>query len=161
MIASVPTDTWITLLVVAASMACLVSNRFAAEIVLVGALSCLLLLGVLDTGEALAGFANPGLATVAVLYVVVAGLVDTGAVQVFGTRLLGRPRSLAGAQARLMAPVMGLSAFLNNTPVVAMLVPVVEEWCRRHRLSVSKFMLPLSYAAIFGGCCTLIDLRAR
>lgn len=156
MIASVPTDTWITLLVVAASMACLVSNRFAAEIVLVGALSCLLLLGVLDTGEALAGFANPGLATVAVLYVVVAGLVDTGAVQVFGTRLLGRPRSLAGAQARLMAPVMGLSAFLNNTPVVAMLVPVVEEWCRRHRLSVSKFMLPLSYAAIFGGCCTLI-----
>ena len=156
MTGSVPFELWVTLLVVAASLACLASNRFAPEIVLVGALSCLLLLGVLDTTQALAGFANPGLVTVAVLYVVVAGLVDTGAVQVFGTRLLGRPRSLASAQTRLMVPVMGLSAFLNNTPVVAMLVPVVEEWCRRHHLSVSKLMLPLSYAAIFGGCCTLI-----
>ncbi len=149
-------DAWITLLVVAVSLGCLVSNRFSPEIVLVGALSSLLMSGVLDTTEALSGFANPGLVTVAVLYVVVAGLVDTGAVQAFGARLLGRPRSIAGAQARLMLPVMGVSAFLNNTPVVAMLVPVVEEWCRRHHLSVSKLMLPLSYAAIFGGCCTLI-----
>jgi len=155
-IASVSVDAGITLLVVVLSLACLVSNRFSPEIVLVGALGSLLLLGVLDTTQALSGFANPGLATVAVLYVVVAGLVDTGAVQVFGARLLGRPRSVAGAQTRLMVPVMGVSAFLNNTPVVAMLVPVVEEWCRRHHLSVSKLMIPLSYAAILGGCCTLI-----
>jgi len=152
----VTADAWITLLVVASSLACLVSNRFSPEIVLVGALASLLLFGVLDTTQALSGFANPGLVTVAILYVVVAGLVDTGAVQVFGARLLGRPRGVAGAQTRLMLPVMGISAFLNNTPVVAMLVPVVEEWCRRHQLSVSKLMLPLSYAAIFGGCCTLI-----
>ncbi|MEZ5502201.1 MAG: SLC13 family permease [Halioglobus sp.] len=156
MIAAMSTDAWITLLVVGLSLACLVSNRFSPEIVLVGALSSLLLVGVLDTSQALAGFANPGLVTVAVLYVVVAGLVDTGAVQAFGARLLGKPRSIAGAQARLMLPVMGVSAFLNNTPVVAMFVPVVGEWCRRHQLSVSKLMLPLSYAAIFGGCCTLI-----
>ena len=156
MIAAMSPDGWITLLVIAFSLACLVSNRFAPEIVLVGALSVLLLLGVIDTPQALAGFANPGLVTVAVLYVVVAGLVDTGAVQAFGARLLGKPRSVFGAQSRLMLPVMGMSAFLNNTPVVAMLVPVVEEWCRRHHLSVSKLMLPLSYAAILGGCCTLI-----
>jgi di/tricarboxylate transporter len=149
-------DAWITLLVVLCSLAFLVSNRFPPEIVLVGALTSLLLVGVLDTAQALAGFANPGLVTVAVLYVVVAGLVDTGAVQAFGARLLGKPRSIVGAQSRLMLPVMGLSAFLNNTPVVAMLVPVVAEWCRRHQLSVSKLMLPLSYAAILGGCCTLI-----
>ena len=152
MIASVPTDTWITLLVVAASMACLVSNRFAAEIVLVGA-RCLLLLGVLDTSEALAGFANPGLATVAVLYVVVAGLVDTGAVQVIRHPAAGpaaQPGRRAGAAD---GAVMGLSAFLNNTPVVAHAGAGGGGGCRRHRLSVSKFMLPLSYAAIFGGCC--------
>ncbi len=154
--AAMSPDAWLTLLVVAASLACLVSNRFSPEIVMVGALASLLLFGVLDTHQALSGFANPGLATVAVLYVVVAGLVDTGAVQVFGARLLGRPRSIVGAQTRMMVPVMGISAFLNNTPVVAMLVPVVEEWCRRHHLSVSKLMLPLSYAAILGGCCTLI-----
>lgn len=151
-----PVEAWLTLMVVASSLALLVSNRFAPEIVLVGALSILLLLGVLDTAEALSGFANPGLVTVAVLYVVVAGLVDTGAVQAFGARLLGKPRSIVGAQSRLMLPIMGVSAFLNNTPVVAMFVPVVGEWCRRHQMSVSKLMLPLSYAAIFGGCCTLI-----
>lgn len=156
MIALMPLDAWITVLVVALGLGCLVSNRFAPEIVLVGALSILLLSGVLDTAQALAGFSNPGLMTVAVLYVVVAGLVDTGAVQAFGARLLGRPRSIPNAQTRLMLPVMGLSAFLNNTPVVAMLVPVVEEWSRRYQLSVSKLMLPLSYAAILGGCCTLI-----
>tara|TARA_R110002049_G_scaffold7808_5_gene44090 strand:- start:1671 stop:3443 length:1773 start_codon:yes stop_codon:yes gene_type:complete len=149
-------DAWITLLVVLFSLSALVSNRFPPESVLVGALTCLLLAGVLDTAQALAGFSNPGLITVAVLYVVVSGLVDAGAVQALGSRLLGKPRSTVHAQTRLMLPVMGLSAFLNNTPVVAMLVPVVEEWCRRHRLSVSKLMLPLSYAAILGGCCTLI-----
>jgi di/tricarboxylate transporter len=149
-------DAWVTLFVILSSLAFLVSNRFPPEIVLVAALSCLLFWGVLDTAQALAGFANPGLVTVAVLYVVVAGLVDTGAVQAFGSRLLGKPRSVTGAQSRLMLPVMGLSAFLNNTPVVAMLVPVVEEWCKRYQLSVSKLMLPLSYAAILGGCCTLI-----
>lgn len=149
-------DAWLTLLVVLASLSILASNRFAAEVVLVGALSVLLLMGVIDTASALAGFANPGLVTVAVLYVVVAGLVDTGAVQSLGTRLLGRPKSVPGAQARLMLPVMAMSAFLNNTPVVAMLVPAVQQWCRRHQLSVSKLMIPLSFAAIFGGCCTLI-----
>ena len=120
MIGSMSSDGWITLLVVALSLAFLVSNRFSPEIILVGALSTLLLAGVLDTTQALSGFANPGLVTVtvtvAVLYVVVAGLVDTGAVQAFGARLLGRPKSITGAQTRLM--------------------------------------LPLSYAAIFGGCCT-------
>ncbi|MEZ5572569.1 MAG: SLC13 family permease [Halioglobus sp.] len=156
MFAAMSADAWTTVLVVLLSLGFLISNRFAPEIVLVGALSVLLLAGVLDTTQALAGFANPGLVTVAVLYVVVAGLVDTGAVQAFGSRLLGKPRSITGAQTRLMLPVMGFSAFLNNTPVVAMLVPVVEEWCRRHHLSVSKLLLPLSYAAIFGGCCTLI-----
>ena len=156
MISSMPADAWITLAVVVSALATLVSNRFAPEIVLVGALSILLLVGVLDTAAALSGFANPGLVTVAVLYVVVSGLVDTGAVQAFGARLLGKPRSVVGAQSRLMLPVMVMSAFLNNTPVVAMFVPVVGEWCRRNHLSVSKLMLPLSYAAIFGGCCTLI-----
>jgi di/tricarboxylate transporter len=156
MIASLSPDAWVTLLVVLLSLAFLVSNRFSPDIVLVGALSTLLLFGVLDASQALAGFANPGLVTVAILYVVVAGLVDTGAVQAFGAKLLGKPKSVVGAQTRLMLPVIGISGFLNNTPVVAMLVPVVDEWCRRHQLSVSKLMLPLSYAAIFGGCCTLI-----
>jgi di/tricarboxylate transporter len=91
-----------------------------------------------------------------VLYVVVSGLVDTGAIQAIGSRLLGRPSGVADAQWRLMAPVLALSAFLNNTAVVVMLVPFVEDWARRCRIPVSKLMIPLSYAAILGGTCSII-----
>src|SRR5690606_22699897 len=62
----------------------------------------------------------------------------------------------SSALVRLMMPVTVISAFLNNTPVVAMLVPVVEDWAKRSGLAVSKLMIPLSYAAILGGMCTLI-----
>ncbi|TFH28587.1 MAG: SLC13 family permease, partial [Myxococcales bacterium] len=65
-------------------------------------------------------------------------------------------RALAGGQLRLMFPVAALSAFLNNTPVVAMFVPLVTNWARRCHFSVSLMLLPLSYASILGGTCTLI-----
>ncbi|KAF0101530.1 MAG: di-/tricarboxylate transporter [bacterium] len=58
--------------------------------------------------------------------------------------------------AGVLTPVAALSAFLNNTPVVAMFIPAVQDWARRHNLAVSHLMLPLSYAAIAGGTCTLI-----
>jgi di/tricarboxylate transporter len=101
-------------------------------------------------------FGNEGLLTVAALFVVAAGLTETGGVNLATERLLGRPKGVARAQLRLMLPVASLSAFLNNTPVVAMFLPVVGEWCKRARISPSKLYLPLSYAAVLGGCCTLI-----
>ncbi|MEQ8484977.1 MAG: SLC13 family permease [Pseudomonadales bacterium] len=149
-------EAWITLLVVAGTVGMLMATRLAPDLVLMVAVTALMLFGVLSPGEALQGFASTGLVTVAVLYVVAAGLVDTGAIHLLGSRLLGRPRTVAAAQLRLMLPVTGLSAFLNNTPVVAMLVPFVEDWCRRLRMPVSKLMIPLSYAAIFGGITTII-----
>ncbi len=63
---------------------------------------------------------------------------------------------MAAALLRVMVPVATISTVLNNTPVVAMMVPVVEEWCKRNRYAVSKLMIPLSYATILGGTCTLI-----
>lgn len=159
-------DAWTTLLVLTLVIALLLFTRIAADVVLMGGLTLLMVipvyvddvwrLGVLDTGEALAGLGNPGLVTVGVLFIVVAGLCETGGVDWLGQRLLGRPRTLAGAQLRIMGPVAGLSAFLNNTPVVAMLIPAVTDWAKRLEFSVSKLMIPLSYAAIFGGTCTLI-----
>ncbi|MEZ5566663.1 MAG: SLC13 family permease [Gammaproteobacteria bacterium] len=149
-------DAWITILVVAGTLGTLIGTRLPNDLTLVGAATMLLLAGVLTPTEALAGFGNPGVITVGILYVVVAGLIDTGAVHALGARLLGRPVSLIAAQLRLMLPVTAMSAFLNNTPLVAMLVPVVGEWARRSGLSVSKLMIPLSYAAILGGSCTII-----
>ncbi len=159
-------DAVFTLLVVALLLGLLVFTRLAADVVLFAALTLLMVtpmpgddgwrMGVIDVKDALSGFANPGPITVGVLYIVVAAVRETGGVDWLAQKVLGRPRSVAAAQARLMAPVAGLSAFLNNTPVVALFIPAVDDWARRLRISPSKLMLPLSYAAILGGMCTLI-----
>jgi di/tricarboxylate transporter len=87
---------------------------------------------------------------------VVAALRTTGAIRWVGAWVLGRPHGVFLAQARLIGVSSGLSAFINNTPVVAMLTAAVEDWGRRARIPVSKLLIPLSYATILGGLCTLI-----
>jgi di/tricarboxylate transporter len=106
--------------------------------------------------RAVKGLGNEALVTVAVLFIVAEGLGQTGAMSMIVRPLLGMPRTNRQAQLRLMLPVCGLSAFLNNTPIVAMFMPVVSDWCKKTRLSPSRLFLPLSYAAILGGMCTLI-----
>lgn len=108
-----------------------------------------------DAGALLAAFGNEALWTIAALFVLSGGVTRSGALA-HVTRWLGRPRSVAGAQLRLMAPVIGASAVLNNTPVVAMMIPVVKGWAREAGLDPRKLLLPLSYAAVLGGVCTLI-----
>ncbi|MGD8851133.1 MAG: SLC13 family permease [Gammaproteobacteria bacterium] len=149
-------EAWFVLAVVSLCFALLASNRFSPDLILMGGLTLLLLSGIVSPAQALAGLANEGMVTVGVLYVVVTGLRETGAINWIVESVLGLPRSLSHAQLKLMAPVAGLSAFLNNTPVVSIFIPAVDDWAKRHRLSVSKLMLPLSYAAIAGGTCTLI-----
>ena len=112
--------------------------------------------GVIGIEDAIQGFANPGVLTIAALFVVVVGLRDTGAIDWIASGLLGKPRSERGALLRVMAPVAGLSAFLNNTPVVAMMIPAVQDWGKRLQVPASRLLLPLSYAAILGGTCSLI-----
>jgi di/tricarboxylate transporter len=146
----------IAMAVVALVIALLAFTRLAADVVLVAGVTLLLVSGVLTPGEALAGLSNEGMATVAVLYVVAAGLRETGAVDWLVQGVLGRPRNLFNAQLRLMAPVAAASGFMNNTPVVAMFLPAVIDWARRNRLPVSRLLIPLSYASILGGTCTLI-----
>jgi hypothetical protein len=84
------------------------------------------------------------------------GLTVTGAVDWYIGKLLGNPKTSAGAQLRLVIPVTFVSAFLNNTPIVAVMIPIVLRWGRTIRVSASQLMIPLSYAAILGGTCTLI-----
>ncbi|HET9947989.1 MAG TPA: SLC13 family permease [Longimicrobiales bacterium] len=131
-------------------------GRHAPHQILVAGLGVLLITGVVDPATAFSGFGNTGLITVAVLFVVAAGLRQTGALAFIVQRALGRPKTVRGAQARLVVPVLAGSAFLNNTPLVAMLMPVVMDWCRTSGMRPSKLLLPLSYAAVLGGLCTLI-----
>jgi len=147
---------WYSIAVTALCFTTLALTRYSPDIVMVGGLTLLLLAGVLSPEQALSGLANEGMVTVGVLYVVVAGLRETGGIGWIVHSVLGRPRSLPHAQIRLMTPVAMMSAFLNNTPVVAMFIPAITDWAKRNRLSVSKLMIPLSYASIAGGTCTLI-----
>jgi len=147
---------WLTVAVVTAVFLCTALTPISTEMTFLGGLGVLFLSGVLTPEDALSGFSNPGMITVAVLYLVVTGVQQTGGLTWVSQNVLGRPKGASRALFRLIAPVMGLSAFLNNTPVVAMFIPVVNDWANKLRLSPSKLMIPLSYAAIFGGICTLI-----
>ncbi len=86
----------------------------------------------------------------------VAFLIDGHAPDRIADRLFGRPKSATDAIGRMVVPTSLLSAFMNNTPLVAMLIPAVNDWAKHHRIAPSKLMIPLSYAAILGGTCTLI-----
>jgi len=149
-------EAWFTLAVVALCFGLLVRNRAPPDIAMAGGLTLLLISGVLTPAQALAGFANEGMVTVGILYVVVTGIRETGGIGWIVHKVLGQPRSLGHAQLKMMVPTALMSAFLNNTPVVAMFIPAVKDWAKCHRLSVSSLMIPLSYAAIIGGTCTLI-----
>lgn len=149
-------EAWQTLAVIGGCFALLATTRWPADAILIAGVSVLMFLGVLSPQEALTGMANEGMATVGVLFVVAEGLALTGVVTWIADVMMGRSRLLPVAQIRLMAPVAACSSILNNTPVVAMLVPAVSDWAKRNDISVSQLMIPLSYAAMIGGTCSLV-----
>ncbi len=114
------------------------------------------LTGLLSPKEILAGFANEQIAVIILLLLLGDSIRKTGVLEHFFNRVFSRAKTSDGFLWRMMALVSGFSAFLNNTPLVAILMPYVHSWSKRHGVSPSKFMIPLSYAAILGGCATLI-----
>ncbi|WIX34896.1 SLC13 family permease [Salinicola sp. JS01] len=149
-------DAWLSIAAVVAVLGTLVFTRIAPDAILVGAMAFLIFTDVLTPQQALAGFANTGVMTIAALYVVAAALKETGAIKWIASLLLGQPSTLRRAQWRVMLPASVLSAFMNNTTVVAMFIPAIQDWSGRLRLPPSKLLLPLSYISILGGTCTLI-----
>jgi di/tricarboxylate transporter len=147
---------WITLAVVGFVLIALIRNLAPPDMLFVGASALLALLGIITAEEAFSGFANAGMLTVAMLFVVAAGLRETGVLDYVGHHVLGKAKNERSALIRLSGIILPMSAFLNNTPIVAMFMPVVMEWSRRNRISPSKLLIPLSYLAILGGTCTLI-----
>lgn len=151
-----PWEAFLTIATLVVVLGALVFSRVSADLILMGALIFLVITRILTPASALSGFANPGVITIATLYVVAAGLKETGAVQWIARHLLGHPTSVHTAQVRMVAPTGVLSAFMNNTAVVAMFIPAIQDWAQRLQIPASKLLLPLSYAAILGGTCTLI-----
>jgi len=147
---------WLTAAVVVATLAALLLVQRAPDMVMIAGVVVLLAAGVITPDEALKGMSNEGMVTVAALFVVAAAVERTGALGSVVDRAFGRPRSLAAAQIRTMIVPGIISAFTNNTPVVALMVPAIRDWAKKHRLSVSKLLMPMNDAVVLGGLCTLI-----
>jgi di/tricarboxylate transporter len=138
------------------SIAILATTRLSPDMVLMAGLIILHAAGVLTVAEALAGFANPGLLTVAALFVVAAGVRASGGIDLLVDHVLGQPKSQTGSLVRLTLPVAGMSGALNNTPIVAAMIPAVNRWSKRINVPAHRLLIPLSYASILGGTLTLI-----
>ena len=149
-------EAWIAIAVVLGTLIALVALTIPPYLILMGALTVLSVSGVLSSTEAFAGFGNTGLMTVAVMFIVAGGITSTGGVQWIVQNVLGRPSHIRSAIFRVFAPVAALSGFLNNTPVVATMIPAINTWCRRIDAAPSRLMIPLSYSAILGGTLTMI-----
>ncbi len=146
----------LTAAVTASVFALLATDRFPSDVVVMGGMVLLLVAGVLTPSEAFAGFSSPAVVALAGLYVLTAALRETGALDGPAGRLLDGAGTVASARRRLTTVTTALSAFLNNTPVVAMFMPVAARWAHRHGTTPHGLLLPLSYAAVLGGLCTLM-----
>lgn len=151
-----PWEAWFTLGVIIALVYALVREVLRVDLTVLSALGLLLLAGVVTPLEAFSGFSDPAVITIAALYVLAAGIHRTGVLSSIDRFLVARKPKLTGTLVRVMLPTAFMSAFLNNTPVVAMLMPRLQSVAQRTGLSASKLLMPLSFAAITGGMITLI-----
>ncbi len=147
---------WFTIVLILGMFITLMKTKLPADMVFLGVMAMLIITGCLPEKEALAGFSSSTVVVVGVLFIVVAGLEQTGVLQWTVKYLLGTPKTFWRAIMRLMLPVAVLSALLSNTTVVALFIRVVKMWAKKLSMAPSKLLIPLSYAAGMGGVCTLI-----
>ena len=147
----------ITLAVLILAVVLFISGALAPELTGLLSVGLLMASGVLNPQEALAGFGSPALITLLGLFPVSAALFKSGALDrlraLIASERIRTPRRLIALMAFVIAPVSGI---VPNTPVVASLLPVVENWCHRRGLSPSRVLLPLSFSTVLGGTLTLL-----
>ncbi len=149
-------DAWLTLIVVIAVLVVLARGSVAPAVVTFGGATAVLVLGVVPAEDAFSGFSNAAPITVAALYVVAAAIEKTGALTPVMQGALGDRGKYRLPLLRTLIPTAGASGFLNNTPIVAMLIPQVLSWSERRGVSASKVLMPVSFAAVLGGLMTVI-----
>ncbi len=154
-------EAYLTLAILLVTLGLLTGTRIPAAAIFFGALATAMTLKLAPAGELLKGFSNRGTLTVGVLYIVAAGMYATGAINMLMDRLVGKPKSVTGAQFKMLPPIALGSAFLNNTPLVAMMIPVIRDISRTYRLTARHLLIPLSFASILGGICTLIGTSSN
>lgn len=135
-----------------------ISDRMRPGFVLFSGVVFFMCTGILSPKEALAGFSNEGMITVALLFLISEGVRRSNALGHIVKLLLPERRGMTVRKGymRILPTIASVSAFLNNTPVVVVFIPIIKQWAATAGLALRKFLIPLSYAAILGGMCTLI-----
>jgi di/tricarboxylate transporter len=135
----------------------LIKELLRPGLILFSALVIFMMTDIISAEDALSGFSNKGMITVALLFLVSEGVKETGVLNKIGAFILPKKRKpIPRLLMQIMIPVSAISAFLNNTPVVIIFGPMLKKWADKLSLPSQKFLIPLSYATIFGGTCTLI-----
>lgn len=148
---------WYTLILILILSVVLIKEWIETEFAIFSTLILLIVGDVITIKEAFSGFSNVGMLTIALLFIIAGAIYNTGALSSFNEIMFGdKPKSGKRTLIRMIFPVTFISSFLNNTPVVAMFIPILRSWSEKHQISLSKYLIPLSYAAILGGMCTLI-----
>ncbi len=147
---------WLTISTIIGIAVALVRDLARPDAIFLVALGVFLAAGIITPVEAFAGFSNGAVIALASLFVVAAAIEESGLLRRIEWRLLRRVHYLPLSLLRMMAPTALISAFMNNTPVVAMWIKPVQRWAYRSKISPSKMLIPLSYASIAGGMVTLM-----
>ena len=144
-------------LILLAALVLLVTEKIPVDLTAIGIVVALMVSGVLAPAEAVRGFANPAVITVGAMFLISRAMIRTGAVGFIGQQVLSTTRGNARlAYLMVLAIVAVASAFINNTPVVVLFIPVVLSLSCELEISPSKLLIPVSYASILAGTCTLI-----
>ena len=149
-------NAWFTIAVIIALFAAMIFSKLRTDVIFLAAMSILFVSGVVDIKGAFGGFSSSSVLVIGVLFAVIAGLSHTGVLNWVVKHLMGSPKTLTGAIARVMLPVAFLSSLLTNTTIVALFINIVKIWSKKLGISPSKLLIPLSYASGMGGVCTLI-----
>lgn len=155
-------ESWIVIAVLLFMSIAFVLEAMRPGLILLSAAVIFMATGIITDRELIAGFSNNGLVTIAVLFLVNEGIKQSGLMARLAQAYLPRKRNrMTFMLPRIMVPVAFFSAFLNNLPIVVNFAPILIRWADSMRISSRKFLIPLSYAAIFGGMCTLIGTSSN
>lgn len=147
---------WLVIVIAIAAFIVLIFTRISPSLVFFCIMALLAVLPIMSFTDAFGGFANASVLLVAVLFITIAGMKHSGALDYIVSHVMGQPRTYVGAILRLMIPVSLLSSVMSNTTTTALFKGIVQRWSSRLNLAPSKLLIPLAYAATIGGLFTLI-----
>jgi len=148
---------WLVTLILVVAMILLITEKLPVDVTSIGIVVVLALSGILTPSEAIAGFASPAVITVGAMFLVSKGMIRTGAVGFISRKVMEYSRGRPNLAIFLILFIVGAaSAFINNTPVVVLFIPIILGLSCELGFSPSKFLIPVSYASILAGTCTLI-----